>query len=103
MSIKYEVFKEGEEILVNKLVVEVFSKYIGCDYSQKGQNTFKEYVKAANILERFSNGTDFIVLAKDEDKVVGVISIKNNMAIKLAQEVVYKKVILTPDEIFLFV
>jgi len=25
------------------------------------------------------------------------------MAIKLAQEVVYKKVILTPDEIFLFV
>jgi len=30
-------------------------------------------------------------------------NIKDNMAIKLAQEVVYKKVILTPDEIFLFV
>ncbi len=78
MNINYEVFEVGEEEAVNSLISRVFDKYIGKGYPQEGQDNFKHFISPDNIRERFKNGTDFILLAKDNSEIIGVISIRNN-------------------------
>lgn len=83
MNIIYKTFELKEALKVNELIVKSFDKYVGTGYSEEGIAIFKNYVRPELIIERFKEGIDYIITANDQDKVVGVIDIRNNDHISL--------------------
>ena len=62
---------------VSNMVNNVFDEFVGIDYSEKGKNTFKDYIIPKNILERFNNKTSQFYIAKYSDEIIGILEIRN--------------------------
>ena len=67
----------------SNLVNTVFDEFVGKDYSEEGNNTFKDYTDLKNILIRFNEKTGKFYAAKYQNEIVGILEIKNNDHISL--------------------
>ena len=81
-QISYCGMKEGEQDIVVDLVLNVFNEFVAPQYSDEGVNEFNKFVNAEAVEARFKAGNIFI-LAKDGDKTVGLIEMRNNSHIAL--------------------
>ena len=73
--------QSGEETKINKLIVNVFDKFVAKDYSDEGISEFLKYVKPESLLKR--SGNNFILIAETQGEIVGTIEIRNNNHISL--------------------
>ncbi|MEI6766667.1 MAG: GNAT family N-acetyltransferase [Bacteroidota bacterium] len=75
-------FKQGTEHEVSQLISSVFDEFVAPDYTEGGVNFFKEFIRPEKFMERIMKG-DFILVAADEDKIVGMIEVRDNDHISL--------------------
>lgn len=64
------------------IIERVFDEFIGPGYAPEGVDTFKSFIQPAEIAWRSLNG-NFILVAKDENEIIGVIEMKNYKHISL--------------------
>lgn len=76
-NIVYREMKVGEETIVNKLILEVFNKFIAQYYSEDGISNFYDYVNVDNMKARLKKGS-FILVACDGDSIIGAIELRDD-------------------------
>lgn len=72
----------GEAQEVCALVIRVFNEFVAHQYSDNGIQEFLKYVEPNCLSERCQEG-DFVVLARSQGKIVGMIEIVENSHISL--------------------
>ncbi len=82
MTAKIELLKENEIGEFSRLVDSVFDEYVGKDYSEAGNKTFKDYTNPKAVLERMKDKNIFYA-AKDKDRIIGVLEIRDKDHISL--------------------
>jgi len=80
-NIIIEKLKISEINQFSNMIINVFDEFVGKDYSTHGNNTFKDFIKPENVLDRF-NGLNIFV-AKYNNEIIGVLEIRNNDHISL--------------------
>ena len=84
---EYElIIEELKEIEINSfinLVNNVFDEFVGKDYSEEGNKSFKEYTETKNVIIRFSEKNSKFYVAKHDEDIIGALEIKNNDHISL--------------------
>ncbi len=81
-QILYCGMKAGEQDILVELVLNVFNEFVAPQYSNEGIAEFKKFVNSEAVESRFKDGNIFI-LAKDGQKTVGIIEMRNNSHIAL--------------------
>ena len=66
-----------------QLAWDVFMEYDAPDYSEEGIKNFREFVTDSDLHEMFIKGLYQVIVAVDDGKIVGVISVRNNNHISL--------------------
>lgn len=74
--ISYRLMEPGEETEVCKLIIQIFNEFIAHLYSQEGVREFLNYVKPDLFIKR-SHANHFVMIAKIQEKIVGMIEIRN--------------------------
>lgn len=82
LVIKICEMMHGEETVVSEIVAKVFQKYIAPGYSNRGIEEFNNYLQPDFIERRYRNQNLFY-LAKDEERVIGMIELKDRNHISL--------------------
>ena len=73
-----------EEInFVSNMVNDIFDEFVGKDYSEEGNKTFKDYIKPENILTRLNGKNNQFYVAKHNNEIIGLLETKNNDHISL--------------------
>lgn len=83
MNIVYEALVADEIPNVIEMILETFDKYVGSGYTEQGIVTFRNFVKPEALLERYKNVTDFMLVAKVQEQIIGVISLRDKSHISL--------------------
>jgi len=81
-----EIIKSSEIIdlkELSNLVLNSFNKYVAPDYSQEGQNSFYGFFSEGKMLEKTLENGDFIFLAKEDNKTVGILTTRGKTHISL--------------------
>ena len=52
------------------LITTAFDRYVGCDYSREGKNTFSSFVTEEALLERFEK-KNRMICARENGRIVG--------------------------------
>ena len=81
-QISYVPMKAGEQDIAVDLVLRVFNDFVAPQYPEEGIEEFKKYVNSEAVGNRLKDGNIFI-LAKDGNKTVGIIEMRNNSHIAL--------------------
>lgn len=76
-AIEYREIHNGEEKIVCQLVMDVFNEFIAPGYTEEGINEFTKAHNPESMRYSLANNR-FIILAFDEDLLVGVIEVRNN-------------------------
>jgi len=76
-------YKEGEEKEISAMIQAVFGEFVAPCYSAEGINEFNSCILPERLAERVKTGDEYIITAKDGQKIVGVIAIKENKHISL--------------------
>jgi GNAT superfamily N-acetyltransferase len=75
---------ETDEInIVSNMINNIFDEFVGKDYSEEGNNTFKDYIKPQNIYNRFNDKISQFIIAKHINEIIGIMEIKNKDHISL--------------------
>jgi len=74
--------KPGEENEICDLIIQTFNKFIAHLYPQKGVRQFLRYVKPRLLLQR-SYANHFVMIAITQEKIVGMIEVRNYEHISL--------------------
>jgi len=82
-NIFFETLKKEDINQYSNMINNVFDEFVGKDYSEEGNNIFKDFIKPNNILDRFSNNLNKYFVAKYNNEIIGVLEIKNNDHISL--------------------
>jgi GNAT superfamily N-acetyltransferase len=82
MTAIIELLQENEIEEFSRLVDFVFDEYVGNDYSDAGNKTFKDYTSKEAVLERMKSSSIFYI-AKDEGWIIGALEIRNKDHISL--------------------
>ena len=92
-KIKYGSLKEAEIKEVFVSIEKLFNEFIGLDSGQEGKDTFLEYISIGQIMERYKKGNHFFLTAKDQDKIVGVIEVRdfNHISLLFVDKVYHRK------------
>ena len=61
----------------SNIINNVFDEFVGKDYSELGNKTFKDFIDPKNILERYNKGMHNYYVAKNNKEIIGVLKIKN--------------------------
>ena len=72
-----EELKYEEINIFSNMVNNIFDEFVGKDYSEEGNNVFKDYIIPENILERLNNKTSKFYVAKNNNEIIGILEIKN--------------------------
>jgi GNAT superfamily N-acetyltransferase len=83
LSLIVEKLDEKEVNLFSNIVNNVFNEFVGKDYSEEGNKSFKEYIKPQNIIERLNNKDNYFFIAKYNNEIIGMLEIRNNDHIAL--------------------
>lgn len=81
-TVQYQLMRPSEETDVCNLVIRVFNEFIAHQYSHEGVREFLKYVQPELLLRR-SQKNHFVLLATIQDKIVGMIEIRNNRHVSL--------------------
>jgi predicted GNAT family N-acyltransferase len=92
-KIKYGNLKETEIKEVSVLIEKLFKEFIDPDYGQVGKDTFLEYVSVGQIRERFQKENHIFLTAKDKDKIVGIIELRdfNHISLLFVDQVYHRQ------------
>ena len=82
-KINIELLKEEEVEELSEVILEVFNEFVAGDFLEEGITLFKEFVSPPSLKTREESGEAFTLVAKDEDKIMGTISIKDKDHISL--------------------
>ena len=82
-KIIFEHLKIDEIDQYSDLINTVFDEFVGMDYSEEGNNSFKDFIKKDNILEKFNNGIYQYFVAKCNKEIIGILEIRNKNHISL--------------------
>jgi GNAT superfamily N-acetyltransferase len=82
-DIIFDELKIDEINLFSRMINNVFDEFVGMDYSEEGNQTFKDYIKPENIMTRLNEKTSQFFVAKYNNEIVGVLEIKNKDHISL--------------------
>jgi GNAT superfamily N-acetyltransferase len=83
INITISELTENEVSIVSEMVEKLFNEFIGIDYSEEGNNTFRDHIKPQNILKRTTEEGRQLFTAKLEGEIIGIIEIKNKSHISL--------------------
>jgi len=75
--------KIDEIDFVSNMVDNIFNEFVGKDYSVVGNNTFKDYIKRRNILNRVTDKSCQFFTVKIKNEIVGIMEIRNKDHISL--------------------
>ena len=75
--------EKGEEQKTYELIVGVFHEYVAPLYSEKGVATFLNMLSTDGLKEMSNGPGSFVILAKDESKIIGMLSVINENHIAL--------------------
>ena len=75
-NMKYRLMEPGEENEICDLVIHIFNEFIADLYSQRGVRQFLRYVKPRLLLQR-SQANHFVMVAKIQEQIVGMIEVRN--------------------------
>jgi len=78
-----EKLDEKEINLFSNIVNNVFNEFVGKDYSEEGNKTFKEYMEPQNIMERLKNKNNYFFVAKYNNEIIGMLEMRNKDHIAL--------------------
>ena len=81
-QISYFQMEAGQQNIVVDLVLNVFNEFVAPQYSSEGISEFTKFLNIEEVGNRFKAGNIF-TLAKDGDKIVGIIEMRNNSHIAL--------------------
>ena len=73
--------KELEEL--TNLVIETFDEFVGIDYSEKGKDSFYKFISNGNIFTNMLLAHEFLITAKFNEQIVGVITTRDRAHISL--------------------
>jgi len=62
---------------ITDLALGVFDKYVGCGYSLEGQSVFRMYCDPNAMSTRLTEGTSFCLIAILEQKIIGMIEVRD--------------------------
>lgn len=68
--------KHGEEGIVCRLAVEVFSEFVAPHYSQEGVSEFLRYIDP-DLMSKRVKFDHFVLMAEADDRLVGIIEVKD--------------------------
>lgn len=74
--------KPGEEVAVCDLIIRVFNEFVAPEYSLEGVQEFLRYVEP-DLLSKRSKVNHFVIVAVAQDRVVGVVEVRDNDHISL--------------------
>ena len=80
--LQYRFMQPGEETEVCNLISRVFDELVAPGYSQRGVQEFLNYANPVSLLNR-SQVNHFVLVAAAQDKIIGMIEIRNNNHISL--------------------
>jgi GNAT superfamily N-acetyltransferase len=66
----------GEENEICDLVIHTFNEFIADLYSRRGVRQFLRYIKPRLLLQR-SKASHFVMVAETQEKIVGMIEVRN--------------------------
>ena len=78
-----ENLNENEINIFSNMANDVFNEFVGKDYSEEGNITFKDYIKPSNIMERLNNKDNNFFVAKYNNEIIGILEIRNKDHIAL--------------------
>jgi GNAT superfamily N-acetyltransferase len=81
-KITFREIKTGEEAKACQLVMDSFSEFVAPDYSEEGVKEFSKYIDSLLMQKRLANN-HVVVVALDEDVLVGMIEVRNYNHISL--------------------
>jgi GNAT superfamily N-acetyltransferase len=73
----------NEVNILSNMVNNVFEEFVGKDYSDIGNNTFKDFIEPKNISERLGNNNNKCFVAKYNNEIIGILEIRNKDHISL--------------------
>jgi len=76
-SISYQEMEPGEEKEISELVESVFMEFVAPGYSQQGVDEFLSFVTPEKLRERVQSRVSFILTARENKVLVGIIEIKD--------------------------
>ena len=82
-DILIDELKTDDIDFVSNLVDSVFDEFVGKDYSEEGNNSFKDYIKPQNILNRYIEKSSQFIIANYGSEIIGILEIKNKDHISL--------------------
>ncbi|QQO10252.1 GNAT family N-acetyltransferase [Breznakiella homolactica] len=82
MDIRIERLDEQDINRFSDLVNTVFDRFVGPDYSDAGNRTFKEYTDPARMVQRLRAGGDFFA-AWDGETLAGALEIRDQDHVSL--------------------
>ncbi|OFX72083.1 MAG: hypothetical protein A2X12_02445 [Bacteroidetes bacterium GWE2_29_8] len=81
-TVKIEVYKKGQEVIVYQLIKRVYDEFVSFDYSDEGNQFFYDWIQPSKIASRQENQVN-ILLAFVNIELVGMIEIRDNKNISL--------------------
>lgn len=82
-EIKIDRLKEEEVEELSQVILEVFNEFMPGDFLEEGITLFKEFISPKSLKQRQLKGTAFTLVAKDGEKIIGTISLKDRDHIAL--------------------
>jgi len=83
MELTFQDMREGEEEGVSQLVEEVFDSLVAPDLVAEGVVEFKRHITPGVLRGKVTDESTFILTAKDDRDMVGVIAVRENRHIFL--------------------
>jgi ribosomal protein S18 acetylase RimI-like enzyme len=77
-NLTFQAMNQGEEKQVFELIKSVFEEYVAPDFSPEGVKNFMDFILPDAILNRKNSDRYFLITAKDEDKIIGMIEVQNS-------------------------
>lgn len=82
-NIQFREAQPSDVQAITDLVIGMFDKYVGLGFSPEGQSVFRTYCQPNAMLSRLTEGTSFYLVAILEEKIIGMIEIRNSNHIAL--------------------
>jgi predicted GNAT family N-acyltransferase len=82
-NIRIEELRIEEINFVSNMINTIFDEFVGKDYSEEGNITFKDYINPQNILNRFNKKNNQYFVARYNDEIIGILEIKNKDHVSL--------------------
>jgi GNAT superfamily N-acetyltransferase len=81
-ELKISGYQPGDEMSIHQLIKKVYDEFVSIDYSDKGTRFFYDWIEPSKIAERQQKERN-ILIAEVEDRMIGVIEIRDNNHISL--------------------